>query len=204
MKKLLLLFLLFCSTISTAQLNDDWSVNQVTNQFPILQWSMDLDFIDDNTQIVLGRRGEIIILDDWTPRDELAAEFEVNFSAEGGGLSALYMQINGIDYYFTYSTQEDTPNYSVVDRWILNVNDNTATHDGVVWIGLFGGGFNHLGGELMEHDGWIYLTLGDNGNRWWAQRNSRDNGKILRLNPLTGDGHPDNPLYTSNFPNSPE
>jgi len=86
-------------------------------------------------------------------------------------------------------------------------------------------GENHNGGDIAyDEDGYLFSATGDGGN--WTYKNialafghisqevydngvnyismtlSASNGKVFRVNPNTGEGHPDNPFYDANNPKS--
>ena len=85
-----------------------------------------------------------------------------------------------------------------------------STGDGNTWVGSpNGGGFNGEG-PLPEyaHDD-VALNLGilkpeENLGAFKSQYLNGLNGKILRLNPETGEGLPNNPFYDEANPNSPK
>ncbi|CZF81376.1 Soluble aldose sugar dehydrogenase YliI precursor [Grimontia celer] len=63
-------------------------------------------------------------------------------------------------------------------------------------------GGRHYGGRLLATDEYLYIALGDRGNRDKAQQNDSHIGTLVRLN-LDGSVPPDNP-FVSNADNLPE
>lgn len=205
MKTIKLFLLSFLLSFSVnAQLVDGLEMEEKTPDIIGLSFAMDMQFLTDNVQIILTRGGDVRVYDNYNPRETNIITKEVAFTSEGGGLSGLHKKINGVDYYWLYSTQEATPKFGTITLYTLDILNNTATEIGDVFTGFFNSGFNHQGGTLMWHEGWLYLSLGDGGFRWYAQRDSREAGSIIRLDPFSGGGHPENPLYNANNPTSAE
>jgi glucose/arabinose dehydrogenase len=57
---------------------------------------------------------------------------------------------------------------------------------------------NHNGGDLrFGSDGMLYVSVGDGGHPERAQSLDSPHGKILRIDPATGQGVPGNPFYSA-------
>lgn len=187
--------------LMNAQLNSDYEITTVQSGF---DFPMQQIFVDDFTTITAEIGGNIYVSDNFVARTTPIISRTPNTDGEGGQLSILYKKIDSVDYLWIYDTVEDAPNYGNISLYIIDLDSNDSTFVDDIFSAFFHTSFNHQGGTLMWHDGWLYLGFGDSNNRWFAQRDSRNNGKIIRIDPFTGNGHPDNPLYNSIFPNSAE
>lgn len=130
-----------------------------------------------------------------------------------------------------YFPQIETANYltcNVVVRY--KFENETATYQNhvigdTVEDGFLAIGENHNGGDIAyDENGYLFSATGDGGN--WTYANialarglitpevhnngvnyismtlSASNGKVFRVDPNTGEGHPDNPFYDANNPKS--
>ena len=191
------LLLLFCSTFLNAQLPDPYIINQVNSGF---DYSMQSVF-HENFTITAERDGNIFVSEDNVKREDPIVVRTPDTVGEGGLLSILYS--NGD--LWVYNTEAGTPKYGNISRYTLDLEANTSVFQGNVLSEFFLYASNHQGGTLMmDSEGWLYCSFGDAVNKWHAQRDSRLNGKIVRINAITGAGHPDNPLYNANNPFSAE
>lgn len=160
------------------------------------------EFVDSNNMLVLERTNGIKLnnQNDYLV-DSQISDFAV--LGEGGNLGMTYMQDNGTDYVWIYAIREgeNSTRFGSIDRWEVDLDNNTSIYDGNVYQWNTGSVI-HYGGTIDIVDGWMFVFLGDNGLAGFAQNDDSYRGKVLRINPFTGEGHPDNPLYDSNDPNS--
>jgi glucose/arabinose dehydrogenase len=195
MKKLLLILLLFALN-SNAQLNDGYTSSLVENGF---FKPMQMIMLGDK-QIVCEKEGDIYVMDNFVKRDNPIISEEPYILSESGLLSI----VTDGTYLWAYMSQPGSPRYGAVKRYSLDIDNNTATFEDEPFNDYQQSGSNHQGGMLFLYEGWMYLTLGDSGNRWSSRQDSSNRGKIIRFNPFTGEGHPDNPLFDADNPKSPE
>lgn len=123
-----------------------------------------------------------------------------------------------------YLTINKITRYDFIDETAINkkIIIGTDAADGMLSIGE-----NHQGGDIaFDDEGYLYTAIGDGGN--WAYSSiaiargliPQDiydngvsyismskgmlNGKVLRVHPDTGEGHPNNPYYDASNPKSPQ
>jgi len=130
--------------------------------------------------------------------------------------------------YFPNITTDNYLTCNVVARY--KFENETATYQNhvigdTIEDGFLALGENHNGGDIAyDEDGYLFSATGDGGN--WTYKNialafgyisqevynngvyyismtlSATNGKVFRVDPNTGEGHPDNPFYDANNPKS--
>ena len=130
--------------------------------------------------------------------------------------------------YFPNTTTDNYLTCNVVVRY--KFENETATYQNhvigdTIEEGFLALGENHNGGDIAyDEDGYLFSATGDGGN--WTYKNialafgyisqevynngvyyismtlSASNGKVFRVDPNTGEGHPDNPFYDANNPKS--
>lgn len=196
MKKLFILIFALFTQISNSQLNEGYTSSLVENGF----FKPTQMLLQGSYQIVAEKEGNIYIMDNFVKRTNPIITEEPHIISESGLLSI----VTDGTYLWDYVSLPGTPRYGAVKRYLLDVSNNTATLEEEVFNNFIQSGSNHQGGMLFLHDGYLYLSLGDSGSRWSAQKDSETRGKILRFHPFTGEGHPDNPLYDANNPKSPQ
>lgn len=150
----------------------------------------------------------------------------VNYN--NGYLDVFYTELP--QRYFPNITTDNYLTCNVVARY--KFENETATYQNhvigdTIEDGFLALGENHNGGDIAyDEDGYLFSATGDGGN--WTYKNiakafgyisdevynngvnyismtlSTSNGKVFRVNPNTGEGHPDNPFYDANNPKSVE
>ena len=127
--------------------------------------------------------------------------------------------------------QVTTLNYLTINRIKRYKFTNETVEEGEIVLGIDAAdgmlaiGETHNGGDIaFDDDGYLYTATGDGGN--WTYDNialnfglmsqeifdngvsgismSKEilNGKVIRINPETGEGHPNNPYYDADNPKS--
>ena len=125
-------------------------------------------------------------------RRELPAP-QVEDAGQGGLLDVHVREIDGKKYvYLTYSAEigDDLTTALARGAWDGQTITNLET---LFTAKVAGGGGRHFGSRLLFLDGHIYMTVGDRGERDYAQDLSAHNGKILRLD-LRGRAAAENPF----------
>lgn len=159
-------------------------------------WSF--DFISPEELLITLREGRLIYvhltqnIQKQLPTPQIAA------SGQGGLLDVHYRNDNGNNYiYLTYSTvfQDQLTTALARGEW----NGQTLNQLQTLFVAkVSGSSGRHFGSRLLFKDQHIYMTIGDRGERDYAQDLSYHNGKILRLD-LEGKAATGNP-----FENTPE
>ena len=117
----------------------------------------------------------------------------VAVTGQGGLLDVHFQSVNNQDYvYLTYSTKTEDNLTTALARGTWDgqtINDIEQLFVAKV----MGNSGRHFGSRLLFRNQHIYMTIGDRGDRQYAQDLSFHNGKILRLN-LDGQAAADNPF----------
>lgn len=122
-----------------------------------------------------------------------------DFTAPGeGGLMGLVVDpdvaTNGKFYTCQNSTQGDVR----VVRWRLNADRTSAVRQRVVVDDIVMTSGRHSGCRLrFGYEGYLWITTGDAADASAPQSLNSLGGKVLRVDPKNGRGHPDNPFFTS-------
>lgn len=149
--------------------------------------------IEHDQFIFTQRNGEVFFWDK-KKNQKYSVKHQIPFIelGQGGLLDVCFYQDN---LYFTYSTRKnggyttelaalrfDKKKKELVDFKILFTAKPSYNQS------------HHFGSRVRIFKDQIFLTIGDRGNRKFAQDLSRHNGKVLRLN-LDGSPHKNNPFF---------
>jgi len=186
MKNLILIFLL----LSTSLLATTYKTEKVFKGGEII-WGF--DFISPDELIFTERSGKAYYYHLKTKELVSMASPKVNEKGQGGLLDIKFHQIGEKQYvYFTYSELEKGLTTTALARGVYFKKKITGLKR-IFRTKIDGSGGRHFGSRLLIHDGHIYMTMGDRGERKAAQKLNFHNGKILRLN-LDGTPAKGNPF----------
>lgn len=151
------------------------------------------DFISPNELLVTLRQGKLIYVNlAKNSRKELPIP-KIAATGQGGLLDVHYQQIAGQNYvYLTYSTHFRGQLTTALARGVWR--NQTLNQLQTLFVAkVSGSSGRHFGSRLVFKDQHIYMTIGDRGNRDYAQDLSYHNGKILKLT-LEGKAAAGNPF----------
>lgn len=157
-------------------------------------WS--LAFLPDGSQLVTERGGRLWRVADGR-RHPVRGVGPVRVRGQGGLLDVLVPRdfAQTREVYFAHARPQGAAEGTALARARLSA-DATRLLD---WQVIFettpgSSGGAHFGGRLVEgRDGYLYLTIGDRGDRPAAQDLSRHNGSVIRM-ARDGSVPPDNPF----------
>eukprot|EP00050_Salpingoeca_kvevrii_P007362 m.295683 g.295683 ORF g.295683 m.295683 type:complete len:777 (-) comp13240_c0_seq1:505-2835(-) len=167
---------------------------------------MDMVALPDNRLIVIERTGTVLIVDPATGKKATYMQFPaINTQGEKGVTSiVLDPNFNKNKYFYVYWSPKN-PEFFRISRFEHKENSGGLSSRGdfdseeILWTDTDGYYFNgkantmHFGGGMVfGADGMIWLTIGDNGQASWAHDNTKMAGKIIRIDPATGDAPSDN------------
>lgn len=161
-------------------------------------WSF--GFLPDGSVMITERDGRVLRLADGA-LSELSGVAPVAARGQGGLLDILVPQDfdTSRTLYFTYSKPQGGGAGTAVARARLSDNA-TALEDWTVIFEITPGssGGRHFGSRLVEgRDGYLYVTVGDRGDRPSSQDLARENGSVLRI-AKDGSIPSDNPFTQTN------
>lgn len=150
-------------------------------------WSF--SFLSPDELLISLREGQLYYYNTKSRQKKLLAKIDTVSSGQGGLLDVHYHSVGKKDYvYFTFSQEVGRTVTTSLGRGLYKDNAlknietlfqakiNKGNHGGI-----------HFGSRLLFSGDYIYMTVGDRGQRNLAQDLSYHNGKILRL---TLDGKP--------------
>ena len=145
-------------------------------------WGM--DFLESGRLVVTERRGTAWVYDLASgAREELTGLPEVFHRGQGGLMDVL---VDGDNLYFCFSRPVDGGGATAILKARL---DGPALADQriIFTSNVAGGGGRHFGCRLLLHEGHLFATHGDRGDRDTAQDPELHTGTVVRLDP---DGNP--------------
>lgn len=156
-------------------------------------WGM--DFLPDGRLLLTEKPGRVKLITpgSWNPV-EIGGVPQIANEGQGGLMDVLAhprFSENGW-IYFSYSVAVEGGFTTRVSRARLQGHTLVDLEELFTALPAFGQR-RHFGSRLLIDDGYLYITVGDRGNRELAQDLSTHNGKVIRL--LEGGGIPaDNPF----------
>lgn len=208
MKHIYLIITLF-SLVGFSQPNDALLLQEIEDGFTD---PLSTIKVNDNIFLTVERSGQLFVTENGQRRDVPIVDIipAPTTSGEMGFLNGDHISINGVDFFWGYWTVDANPRFGTIGYWILDIPNNTSTYQAPIFDEFFATSIIHQGGffdayyDADQDDYFVYCGFGDANNRWNAQRDSRNNGKVIRINAFTGQGHPGNLLFNSNSPFAPE
>ncbi len=159
-------------------------------------WS--LEFLNENQIIYSLRKGELGVLNLASKKTlKIAHQLTIADKGQGGLLDLAVSKDFSKDkfIYFTYSKEKSGLYTTILARGKLIANELkeiTTLFEAKPYFDKT----HHFGSRIIIDDNFIFITIGDRGNRDKAQSLSTHNGKIIRLN-LDGSIPKSNPFYNS-------
>ena len=158
---------------------------KITPVFVGLEQPWSIGFLPDNTILITERdQGKLLRLVDGRPH-QVTGVARVYSDGQGGLLDILvprdFTQTRQL--YFTYSKPQGEEAGTAVATAVLS-DDNQRL---IGWTDIFvmtpgSTGAVHFGGRIVEgFDGFLYVTIGERGDRPSAQDLSRENGSVIRI-----------------------
>ena len=184
------------------QYGDAQQTLQVTKLVSDVSTPWGLDFLPSGDLLFTERIGRISIADGATGTHR-AVEADLSDVRVEGTSGLLGLTIDP-DYatnrrFYTCQTTSGPDQLQVV-AWEMNATETAAERSGPALVAepSF---FAHNGCQLrIGADGYLWAAIGDNVVSTAAQDLSTSHGKILRIDPSTGNGAPDNPYAGSIHP----
>lgn len=179
----IIIFTLFSNTIISAKAKEisskEYRLDTIFEAENKTIWSF--DFISD-TEIILGlKEGKIYYFNLATAEKRLISTPVVHSSGQGGLLDIHFKKIDNKSYvYFTYSLKTGKEITTAlargqyVEKSIINIKT-------IFKAKVYGDSGRHFGSRLIFNEEYIFMTIGERGERKYAQNLAYHNGKILRL-----------------------
>lgn len=194
-KKNILICMLLFTSIAFSQLPPQYTITEhIGNEF---QYNAIMSHLHIDEHCVIAERdGTITVHGNETPLIQITP----HTGGERGLQRIAHFNKDGVDYivvYYSSNTLRGT-----IELYHVDFDSNWSSLYSTPLDDFLHASPNHWGGAMEIYDGWLYVSFGDAGNGWYSQRDSRLNGKIIRIDPFTGAGHPDNYLFDSDNPYS--
>ncbi|MGI4991419.1 PQQ-dependent sugar dehydrogenase [Halobacteriovorax sp. GFR7] len=152
-----------------------------------------ISFINENEILFTERSGKIKYHNFSTKQTKELTAPKVKARGQGGMLDIVFKKVGGKDYaYFTYSSEVKGVVVTTLARAeYTKMKLNKA--EILLETKVVSDTSRHFGSRLLFKDNYLFMTIGDRGERKYAQDLSYHNGKILRLN-LDGTPAKGNPF----------
>lgn len=187
-KNILITIILFLTFVNVAIAKIKSEVILTTND---IIWG--ITFLNDNEILFTEREGKIKYHNIKKNKTISLASPKVTANGQGGLLDIYFKEINSIPYvYYTFSNQvADTITTSLGRAQFLN--KQLKNHEVLFNSKVISNTTRHFGSRIHLTDKYLFMTVGDRGERKYAQDLTVHNGKILRLN-LDGSSAKGNPF----------
>ncbi|MEZ5589350.1 MAG: PQQ-dependent sugar dehydrogenase [Gammaproteobacteria bacterium] len=149
-------------------------------------WS--LAFLPDGTLLVTERPGRLRVINEGQLRPQAVTGLPDNITAVGqGGLLDVALHpafASNRLLYFSYAGRGEGGIGTEVARGRLSSDASRLENLEVIFRALpKSRGGRHFGSRLVfDTDGYLYITLGERGDMWWAQDLNDHAGSVIRLN----------------------
>ncbi|TCL57684.1 glucose/arabinose dehydrogenase [Kineothrix alysoides] len=161
-----------------------------------IPWAVDIS--EDGRPFFTERSGNLRVIENGILNPVPVYTFDSPFVSIGeGGLMGLALDRDFLSngyIYLMYTYEENGGLYSRVVR--MRIQDNTASEEEIILDQIPAGQFHNGGRIKIGPDGYLYITVGDAGERYLAQDVNSLAGKILRIG-TDGSIPPDNPFQDS-------
>ena len=158
-------------------------------------WSF--SFINHSEMIISHRNGKLVYYNQKTGKKTPLVAPKSEVDGQGGLLDVHYYPVGDKNYvYLTYSEKVGKVVTTSLARGVFK-NKSLVDLKTLFRAKIFGDSSIHFGSRLVFKDKHIFMTVGDRGERDYAQKLGFHNGKILRLTlegkPATGNPFIGNP-----------
>lgn len=185
----MILFFIFIATFFQLFASPDKAVKIYQGEDVV--WSFAV--INSDELLVTHRGGSFFHYNVNTKKKIALAKPKVKSKQQGGLLDVHLHQVGDVQYvYFTFSEQVKDVVTTSLARGIYK-NKNITDLKTIFQAKVKSDTFIHFGSRLVFKDNFIFMTVGERGERDHAQDLSLHNGKILRLN-LDGTAAKGNPF----------
>lgn len=151
------------------------------------------DFVSENELILSLRSGELFYFNLNSKQKKRLAAPKASSSGQGGLLDVLVHRSNEKNYiYLTYAKKVDSGKTTALARGEFK-NQSLVDLTTLFEAKVKSSSSIHFGSRLLIVDNQLFMTIGDRGERDFAQDLSYHNGKILRLT-LDGKAFANNPF----------
>ena len=158
---------------------------------PDLSHPWGMDFISHDEVLVTTRAGALYRISLVTGDSRTIGNLpEVAHFGQGGLLDVLS---DGDDIFLCYAKPTQGGAATAIDKATLS-GDRLMGRMTIFTSNSKHNTARHFGCRMAMHDGALYASLGDRGNRFDAQKGALHDGSIVRLMP-DGRPHPDNPSF---------
>jgi glucose/arabinose dehydrogenase len=145
-------------------------------------------FLPSGDMLVTERKGTVRLVDKTGKTSDVTTIASAKEIGEGGLLGIVLdpiIESNFVYLYYTYSSEGDNTMNRVVR---MKYTDGKLTDEKIL-LDKIPGASNHNGGRIkFGPDNYLYITTGDAQEPSLAQEKMSDAGKILSVNPETGEG----------------
>ncbi len=154
------------------------------------------DFISPEELLITLRQGKLLYVHLTQNIQKQLPTLQIVAKGQGGLLDVHYQKVTGRNYvYLTYSTIFEDQLTTALARGVWD--KGTLNQLQTLFVAkVTGDSGRHFGSRLLFKNQHIYMTIGDRGERDYAQDLSYHNGKILRLD-LEGKAAVGNPFETT-------
>ncbi|EPZ50557.1 glucose/sorbosone dehydrogenase [Bacteriovorax sp. BAL6_X] len=141
-----------------------------------------ISFINENEILFTERGGKIKYHNFSTKQTKELMAPKVKAQGQGGMLDIVFKKISGKDYaYFTYSSEVKGVVVTTLAR-AEYIKTQLKKAEVLLETKVVSDTTRHFGSRLLFKDNYLFMTIGDRGERKYAQDLTHHNGKILRLN----------------------
>lgn len=152
------------------------------------------DFLDSNQVIYTLRKGELKLFEVKTKKTTTLKAPKVISEGQGGLLDVRVKKIKEKTYlYITFSEKVGDQVVTSLARSLYQDGKETNFQT-LFQAKMKGSDPKHFGSRILFHDDYLFMTMGDRGERDLAQNLNYHNGSIIRLK-LNGEVPKDNPFY---------
>jgi glucose/arabinose dehydrogenase len=141
-------------------------------------WS--IEFATASNAYVTERNGKVLSIDLASrTQTELPVPSNIYASGQGGLLDLALSPLHHDRLYLTYSQDRDQG--AVTALAMLDLTQQSSGWKTLFTANMDGSGGRHFGSRLLINDNYIYMTIGERGERDAAQQLENHNGTIVRL-----------------------
>lgn len=151
-----------------------------------LEFPWGMAFLPDGSILISEREGDLRLVRDGILLDDPVAGVPEVFEVWQGGLMDIELHPNYEEngwIYITYSKIGDGGTQTALMRAKFDADQHTLTDQEDIYVGTpFSDSQFHFGSRIaFDHDGYLFITIGDRGAMESAQDLSSSNGSLIRL-----------------------